>query len=163
MRPTPVSGRGTGALRARRVAGLAAGSSARPGLEPAARRASSLLLGPLSGVQCAPLLLGPPLPALPVAMSRRPGARTRARSSPGPSPRRGPLKSNVEAPPGKEVRLPLRAALVRSGIGRKWLEHPSRAFAVSPRFAEGKQLPPKSYRPLPHERPAQVCKEGCEI
>ncbi|XP_049471214.1 uncharacterized protein LOC125911395 [Panthera uncia] len=155
VRPTPVSGRGTGALRARRVAGLAAGSSARPGLEPAARRASSLLLSPLSGVHCAPLLLGPPSPSPPsrdepAAWGANPGAL-----HPGPSPRRGLPKSNVEAPPGKEVRLPLRAALVRSGIGRKWLEHPSRAFAVSPRFAEGKQLPPKSYRPLPHERPAQ--------
>lgn len=53
------SGRDTGALRAQRVAGLAAGSSARPGLEPAAPRASSLLLSSLSGVHCAPLLWGP--------------------------------------------------------------------------------------------------------
>uniref|UniRef100_M3YRN3 Uncharacterized protein n=1 Tax=Mustela putorius furo TaxID=9669 RepID=M3YRN3_MUSPF len=108
---------------------------------------------PLRSSVC-PAAPGTPLPALPAALSRRAGARTRAPSFPAPAPTHGVglPKSNAEAPPGKEVRLPLHAALLQSGIGRKWLEHPPRAFAVSLRFAEGKQLPPKSCHPLPSRK-----------
>lgn len=82
----------------------AAGSSASPGLESAALGASSLR-SPVSGVQRGPPLLGALFPALLVALGRRPTAGTRPRAH----GRRLP-KSNVEAPPGKEVRLPLHAA-----------------------------------------------------
>ncbi|XP_032211983.1 translation initiation factor IF-2-like [Mustela erminea] len=108
---------------------------------------------PLRSSVC-PAAPGTPLPALPAALSRRAGARTRAPSFPAPAPTHGVglPKSNAEAPPGKEVRLPLHPALLQSGFGRKWLEHPPRAFAVSLRFAEGKQLPPKSCHPLPSRK-----------
>ncbi|XP_046515397.1 translation initiation factor IF-2-like [Equus quagga] len=80
-----------------------------------------------------------------------PGSRS---SWPGPGPRRG-------AAPGPSRRLRLEkksdflSTLLRleSGIGRKLLQHPGRAFAVSPRFAEEKQLPPKSCLPLPPKAP----------
>lgn len=55
----PTAGGGTRALRARRVASPAAGSSACPWLELEALRASSPPLSPLSGVQCGPPLSGP--------------------------------------------------------------------------------------------------------
>lgn len=87
-----------------------------------------------------------------------PGSRS---SWPGPGPRRG-------AAPGPSRRLRLEkksdflSTLLRleSGIGRKLLQHPGRAFAVSPRFAEEKQLPPKSCLPLPPKAPRRFVKRG---
>ena len=40
------------------------------------------------------------------------------------------------------------------------LENPARAFAVSPRSGEEKQLPPKSCLPLPLKAPRRVVKRG---
>nr|XP_030708680.1 uncharacterized protein LOC115851089 [Globicephala melas] len=103
-RPTSGSAWDAGALATRRAGGPAAGSSASPGLESAALGASSPR-SPVSGVQRGPPLLRALFPALLVALGRRPTAGTRPRAH----GRRLP-KSNVEAPPGKEVRLPLHAA-----------------------------------------------------
>lgn len=79
------------------------------------------LLRPFAGVQGALLFPGPLSPAFLATLGCQPGARTgaygrgwlptRAPAPPRPGPMVcGPPKTNVEAPPGKEVRLPLHAA-----------------------------------------------------
>ncbi|XP_070364253.1 nematocyst expressed protein 3-like isoform X1 [Equus asinus] len=83
-----------GALRTRRVAGLTAGSSASPRLEPAALGASSALLSPLWEF-CAPAAPGPLSPT-PQRAGPPAGGRHPARAPPGPG--RAP---GAALPPGR--------------------------------------------------------------
>lgn len=145
------------ALRTPRVAGLAAGSSASPRLSPRLRERALPCAAP-SEVQCARLRPGP--------LSQRHGARRLGghrpalpRPAPGPRPR-GSLGPSVEAPPGKKSDFLSAPRRVEPGIGRKSLDRSACALAVSPRFAEENQLPPKSCLPLPPKAPRRFVKRG---
>ncbi|XP_065783450.1 uncharacterized protein [Muntiacus reevesi] len=154
-RPASGSARGACALGAGQAVGLAAGSSASPGLEPAAVGAGSPSRSPLSGVQRGPPPRGPLSAALPVGLpvglgqGLSPGLT--ATGSPSPT-----WRLRTEKQPDFLSTL-LR---VDSGISRKLLEHPARAFAVSPRSGEETQLPPKSCLPLPPKAPRRFGKRG---
>lgn len=144
-----------------------------PGSEPAGLGARSPLLRPWSAV---PGARGsrdptppPSRPCRPAGQGRKPERTAdrhsaRSPSSPLPGPTAGqPPKSNVEAPPGKEVGLPLHAA--PSGIWNRQEIVRTRSLRLRSQLSLcwKEAAPTKVLPPPPPESPAQVCKEGCEI